>query len=286
VLRHPDCIFGGIVPLEACSLEERRMDRSASGNGGQHVSDATTTGIRLEESDLRSSLAGLAQMIVAGRSLDELLVRVALFASQAIRAADGASVALANNGKSRTVVASASFVQDVDEIQYALEEGPCVSALKEHRPFRSDSLSGDGRWPRFGPRAGRLGVHSALSLPLLTPDREVGALNIYARQKQAFDREAERLGALFAVPAAVSVDNATVLSQAHNYAEQMQAAAASHAIIDQAIGVMIARSGSTDVEALEALRRISQKEGIRMVEAAGRIVAAAQRRARERRRGA
>ena len=64
---------------------------------------------------------------------------------------------------------------------------------------------------------------------------------------------AERLGALFAVPAAVSVDNAKVLSEAHNYAEQMQAAAASHAIIDQAIGVMISRSGSTDAEALEAL---------------------------------
>ncbi|MCU1571995.1 MAG: hypothetical protein JWO93_77 [Micrococcaceae bacterium] len=208
---------------------------------------------------------------------------LAVFAKQAIGAADGVSVALAENGTTRTVVASDTFVQDADDIQYGLDEGPCVSALQEHRAFVSDFLPADRRWPRPGPRVGWIGIHSPLSLPLLIEGRDVGAINIYARSKQAFDREAERLGALFAAPAAVSVANAVVISRAHKYAAQMQAAVSSHAVIDQAIGVMISRSGITETEALEALRLLSQREGIKVIDAARRIVATAQHRARERR---
>ena len=70
--------------------------------------------------------------------------------------------------------------------------------------MRSGSLGGEPRWPRFGPRAGRLGVHSVLSLPLLTPDGVFGAMNGYAHGKDAFDEPAAQVGELFAVPAAIA----------------------------------------------------------------------------------
>ncbi len=50
----------------------------------------------------------------------------------------------------------------------------------------------------FGPRVGRLGIHSALSLPLLLPGEVVGAINVYARGKDVFDDHAVELGELFA----------------------------------------------------------------------------------------
>ena len=63
-------------------------------------------------------------------------------------------------------------------------------------------------------RAGRrLGVHSAVSLPLITPDGVIGAMNVYARAKYAFDDRAAELGEIFAVPAAIAVQNAHVLAQ-------------------------------------------------------------------------
>ena len=77
----------------------------------------------------------------------------------------------------------------------------------------SGSLGGDPRWPRFGGRVARLGVHSVVSLPLITPDGVVGAMNVYAHDKNAFDERAAELGQIFAAPAAIAVQNAHVLAQ-------------------------------------------------------------------------
>ncbi len=108
--------------------------------------------------------------------------------------------------------------------------------------MRSGSLSGDPRWPRFGPRAGWLGVHSVLSLSLLVQDTVVGAMNVYARPKDAFDDRAERIGQLFAEPAAIAVQNAQILAQTQRLAANLAAALTNRAVIDQAI--IISRSAS------------------------------------------
>src|SRR5664279_2998268 len=89
-------------------------------------------------------------------------------------------------------------------------------------PMRSGSLSGDARWLRFGPRAGRLGVHSVLSLPLISADQVVGAMNVYAHARDAFDERSERLGQLYAVPAAIAVQNAQILAQTQRLAAKFQ----------------------------------------------------------------
>lgn len=52
---------------------------------------------------------------------------------------------------------------------------------------------------------GRLGIHSALALPLLVPDETIGALTVYARAKDAFDARAIELGEFLARPAVISV---------------------------------------------------------------------------------
>jgi hypothetical protein len=81
------------------------------------------------------------------------------------------------DGRPDTVVATGEFVREVDAIQYGIGEGPCITAAAEQRTVWSGSLGGDRAWPRFGPRAGWLGVHSALSLPPLDPERPLGAMN-------------------------------------------------------------------------------------------------------------
>jgi GAF domain-containing protein len=235
-----------------------------------------------EEDDLAASLTGLAGLLSGHRALEDTLVRVAEFAVQAIPGAHGAGLTLLEADRPQTVVATADFVREIDDVQYALNEGPCVSAVAERRTFTSGNLGGEPQWPRFGPRVGRLGVHSALSLPLLLPDRVVGALNVYAHGRDVFDESAVRIGELFAPAAAVSVFNAQMLAQAERLVGQLQQAMTSRAEIDQAIGVLMSRSGGTAAEAFESLRSMSQSRSVKLAEVAHEVVGEAIRRARAR----
>lgn len=235
-----------------------------------------------DEDLLAASLAGLAGLLSGHRALEDTLVRVASFAVQAIPGADGAGLTLHESDRPQTVVATADFVRAVDDVQYALNEGPCVSAVAEKRTFTSGNLGGEPQWPRFGPRVGRLGVHSALSLPLLLPDRVVGALNVYGRGKDVFGEASVRMGEQFAPNAAVSVFNAQMLAQAERLVGQLQDALTRRAEIDQAIGVLMSRSGGTAAAAFEQLRAMSQSRSIKLSDVANEIVDEAMRRARAR----
>ena len=237
--------------------------------------------------DLQTSLNDLAGLVTEGMGLDELLTQVATFAAHAIPGAEGAGVTLLRIESSahrvEALAASHPFVTEIDEIQYvAVGEGPCITAALERRTVRSGSLGGERLWPRFGPRVGRLGVHSALSLPLLLPDQVVGAINVYAHGKDVFDEQAARLGELFAAPAAVAVHNAQVLMRAQALSAQLQKALSTRPVIDQAIGLIRGRTGGTADEAFARLREISQSDHIKLIDVAQRIVDEAVRRARAR----
>ena len=127
-------------------------------------------------------------------------------------------------------------------------------------------------------------MHSVLSLPLLLPDEVVGAINVYAREKDAFDDRAVHMGEQFAVPAAVAVHNAQVLAHAVALAAQLQTALASRPVIDQAIGILRSRHGETADQAFARLRTLSQHEHRKLVDVAEALVEQAAARARARRR--
>ncbi len=149
--------------------------------------------------------------------------------------------------------------------------------------MHSGSIGVDRQWPRFGPRVGALGVQSVLSLPLLAAGPTLGAMNVYARAPDAFDERAVALGELFAVPAAISVQNAHLLTQAGRLAATLQTSLTSRASIDQAVGILLSRTGCTPDEALARLRTIAAAENRSSSAVAQAILDEAVRRARARR---
>ncbi|NYI42768.1 GAF and ANTAR domain-containing protein [Demequina lutea] len=277
-----------VVPGDAPGERDRADTELTGGSAGRDGSLLVRQSVdvaEIEAHDLSASLADLAGLVTGTMGLGELLSRVATYASHAIPGADGAGVTLLRaHGDGHDVEAlasSAPFVAEIDELQYrVVNEGPCISAALEGQTVRSGSLGGEKRWPHFGPRVGRLGVHSVLSLPLLLPDRVVGAINVYGHAKDAFDDHAAHVGELFAAPAAVAVHNAQVLAQAMALTTQLQAALSSRPVIDQAIGILRSRSGCSADEAFAKLRILSQHENTRLTTVAQRMVDEAVRRAR------
>jgi GAF domain-containing protein len=235
-----------------------------------------------EDEDLRESLESLSRLASDRLPLEDLLTQVATYAVQAIPGADGAGLTLLEQDRADTIVATAPFVAEVDDIQYRMDQGPCISAAREGQTVVSGSLGGDSRWPRFGGRVARLGVHSVVSLPLITPDGVVGAMNVYAHGKNVFDDRAAELGQVFAAPAAIAVQNAHVLAQTRRLAHRLQSALELRGVIDRAVGILMSRSGGTEHEALERLRALSQHEHRKLAEIARQIVDEAVARARAR----
>jgi GAF domain-containing protein len=242
-----------------------------------------------DEVDLYAGLRGVAGLVAGARGLTELLSEVAEFAAHAIPGVEGAGIALNDPHEGVTTIqrssTTADFVYEVDVVQYnELNEGPCITSMQTQRASVSGSLGSDARWPHFGGRVARMGVHSALSLPLVVGEQVIGAINCYAKSRDAFGEHAVRLGWQFAGPAAVSIHNAQVLAAARERTAQLQRALDGRAVIDQAIGVIRSRSGVSAQVAFDRLIRMSQADNVKLHEVAEQIVHEAVRRAQERQR--
>ncbi|MGY4712847.1 ANTAR domain-containing protein [Mycolicibacterium sp. CBM1] len=237
--------------------------------------------------NVKAAIDDLAGLVAGSRPLAAVLGEVAAFAARAIPGADGVGVALLNidavDEMVDSIAVSAPFVGDIDRIQYTvLREGPCITAASQRRTVRSGSLGGEKLWPRFGPRVGRLGVHSVLALPMLVDDQVIGAISAYAFGKSVFGQDAAEIGELFAKPAAVAVYNARILARALALADRLQEALATRPIIDQAVGLIRGRTGRSADDALGYLRSASQAEQRKLVDVAQRVVDEAVSRARAR----
>lgn len=247
--------------------------------------------LQADELDLNAGLSGLAGIVAGAYSIDKTLSQIAQFAVQAIPDAGGAGVTLIHPYDADTVdelriqawSGTAEFVRSIDTLQYEkLGEGPCITCIQSRRPAVTGSLGSDRRWPHFGGSVARMGVHSVLALPLIVGDTVVGAISSYAYGKDAFAEHAIQLGSQFAGPAAVSVYNTQLLANTQLRTKQLQQALHSRAVIDQAIGIIRGRTGTSAEDAFDRLTRISQREHTKLADVAEKLVDEAVRQARAR----
>jgi hypothetical protein len=111
---------------------------------------------------------------------------------------------LDQRGGPTTVAASDDRGRAVDECQYRLGEGPCLSAAITGATVSVPSLvSAPGEWPELARYATGLGVQSVLSVGF--PRRTPGSLNLYSSQPRAFADESEHFALALASYATVLV---------------------------------------------------------------------------------
>ncbi len=232
--------------------------------------------------NLRQSLHELSQLATGRGPLEDTLLAVAQLAVRAVPGAEGVGLTLLQDDRVDTMVATTDFVTEVDKVQYGMGQGPCVSAASEGVTVQSPALGLDSRWPDFGAEVKKLNVHSALSIPLIAPNGVVGAMNIYARARRAFSEQSVILGERFAVPAAIAVQNAQILAQAQRLAAQLREALTGRSAIDQAIGIIMSRTGTSADEALAKLRGMSVTQHKKLHVVASTVVDQAVARARSR----
>jgi hypothetical protein len=95
----------------------------------------------------------------------------------------GVGVALMTaDGPSGVVLAATDErARQMEELQFALGEGPCVEASRSGRPVLQPDLvaAGPARWPQFGAAVLDVGVRAIFAFPLRVGAIRVGVLDLY-----------------------------------------------------------------------------------------------------------
>ena len=159
-------------------------------------------------------------------------------------------------GPAGTVAATDGAAVELEELQFALGEGPCVDASRSGRPVLQPDLAATGpcRWPAFAGGALAAGVAAVFAFPLRVGAINVGVLDLY-RDSPGVLEAAELTEALS------YADAATLLllhlqTRSDGEAVRLDGLAVSddHAEVHQATGMLSVRAGIGLAEALSLLR--------------------------------
>lgn len=169
----------------------------------------------------------------------------------------GAGLSLMSDAGVRGVAAASDAASErIDELQFALGEGPCMDAFTARAPVLEPDLSAGGalRWPIYSPAVVAEGVRAAFAFPLQVGAARLGVLDLYRGYPGTLSSR-ELANALTFADVAT-----TMLLEGQEKAPPGAAAAGLDEALDyrfelyQAQGMVMVQTGLSLVEALVALR--------------------------------
>jgi GAF domain-containing protein len=221
----------------------------------------------------------LSQVVLADRSLDDVLGEVTDIAARTIPGAESTSITLVRGDKAFTAAHTGEMALAADELQYERGYGPCMDAGRAGVVLRIDDMRTEQRWRDYTARVLDVGVRSSLSMPLPYQGSAIGALNVYSTLPGAFaSAESEEAATAVAETIAVAVANADAHDRLVEHAHNMRMAMESRAVIEQAKGVLMAQRGLEADAAFEVLREASQRYNRKLRDIARGIVETTRRR--------
>jgi GAF domain-containing protein len=136
-----------------------------------------------------SSVGELYELLLATNTLDEFLHDVALRASTEVSTGLSCGLTVRTDGRPLTIASSDGFASRLDQLQYSLDEGPCLTTLRTGEAML-DEGSGESRgqrWPNYHAQGLTIGLRSSLSVPIGRAGETFGALNLYNHTEEPFE---------------------------------------------------------------------------------------------------
>ncbi|WP_329115550.1 ANTAR domain-containing protein [Streptomyces sp. NBC_01465] len=178
----------------------------------------------------------------------------------------GAGVsAMSRTRESSPVCSTDDVSEQLEELQLALGEGPCVDAFALGEAVLAPDIRGGevrDRWPVFAAAAAEAGAGAVFAIPLQIGAISPGVLDLYAAAPV-------ELGADELADAMAFADTATLVLLDGGQAEL----GGYRAEIDQATGMLTEQLGVGAEEAFVRLRAHTYAEGRRLAEVAADVVA-------------
>ena len=185
----------------------------------------------------------------------------------------GFSISVLEQDITFTYLTTAVPLAGLDALQY-LDGGPCEEAVATGAAVAVDheDLLDEGRWQLFAAGSESCGVGSTLSLPILAGPNVVGSVNIYGAAADTFAGRHEELAGLFGAWAPGAVTNADLSFSSRVRAAEAVERLEDLALVDLAVGVLVAAHTISTVEARHRLDRVAARAGVSVVDVARLLV--------------
>ncbi|HVA61662.1 MAG TPA: GAF domain-containing SpoIIE family protein phosphatase [Mycobacteriales bacterium] len=136
----------------------------------------------MDEQGLTTVLVEFARTLTGEFSIQKILDHLADRVAEVIPV-DGAGVLLMESDvEHHFVAASDDVIFGIEALQMALQEGPCLQAYRTGQHVAIRDLAQDKTFAQFSPAASQAGLGAVYSFPLRLDDRQLGALELYAKE--------------------------------------------------------------------------------------------------------
>ncbi len=186
----------------------------------------------------------------------------------------GASV-ISEDGMRGVAAASDPAGETLEELQFAMGEGPCLDAFATRRPVLEPDLGDEGsaRWPGYAPAAHAQGAAAVFAFPLQVGAARLGVMDVYRHRPGMLSPKSLVQALTFAevaVETLLDAQGKAVIGQA---AEGLDHALDSQYVIYQAQGMTMVDLGVPLADALARLRAYAYAQDRPLREIARDIVA-------------
>lgn len=215
-----------------------------------------------------ASIAAAARRInQPDASLDATLEAIAMAARDSVPGFDLAGISTVDTGgRAVTRAVTDPLVLRFDELQYRLDEGPCLDALGSAHVVSVPRIRDEQRWPRYVPEVVRWGLRAQMAVKLSLDDEgSLGGINLYSTICDDIPAEAQPIAELFALHAASALGSAVKI-------EQLNDAMHTRKVIGQALGILMERYAMDEDRAFSFLVRASQTGNIKIRDIAQELV--------------
>lgn len=153
----------------------------------------------------------------------------------------------------------------VDQLQFELDEGPCLSVLKDHELALVGDTATEMRWPRWAGAARDEGVRSSLSVRLSSSERRLASLNLYSSIEDGFDDDAVDRAIVYARLASVALELSHEITG-------LRSALHNRMVIGASQGILMERYGLSLNRSFEVLRRRSNETNTKLHDVAQMVL--------------
>jgi GAF domain-containing protein len=230
-----------------------------------------------DEQGLRGKVAGeLQDMVLGSADVEEFLRDLAHYTSHELSRTGRpvvCGITIMRHRKPATRAASSPEAFAMDEIPNKAGDGPCLAAMRDLNTVYVPDVRREGRWPELALSAAAQGYLCILGIPVALEDQTRAALNIYASGPASFTPADIAVAEKFAEQASKSLRLALRIARLRDARDDLAAAMESRAVIDMAVGVVMAQNRCAPEEAFALLRSASNSRNTKLREVAGSVVA-------------